>query len=194
VSVNGNPAGRYIRTFVLVLGVIGIAPAVQAWDVFRTDLAVPPTAAGNQLSADTQGRICVFDELGKPLRLAEAIERSLCNNPKTQGAWATVKVQAAGTGLAKSAYLPTLSATWQETRDSTETTIYNHPSLSSRQRSLNQAYSVSLSWILYDFGGREAALRNAQQLLAAAQASHEGALQDTFMATAKDYYAAQAAY
>jgi outer membrane protein len=52
---------------------------------------------------------------------------------------------------------------------------------------------VSLNWVLYDFGGRRAALANATALLAAARASQEAALETAFAAVAKDYYAAQAA-
>ena len=53
--------------------------------------------------------------------------------------------------------------------------------------------TASLSWVLYDFGGRSAALRNAKELLAAAQATQQAELQTVFASTAKDYYAAQAA-
>ncbi|MEW6346233.1 MAG: TolC family protein [Pseudomonadota bacterium] len=51
---------------------------------------------------------------------------------------------------------------------------------------------MSLSWVLYDFGGRSAALRNANELLAAAQANQLAVLQTVFGTVAKDFYAAQA--
>lgn len=170
------------------------AGAAHAADVFRTDLAVPPTPAGQMLGAEASDATCVFQAPAAPLRLDEAVARALCNNPKTREAWAAIMVQAAGVGVAMSAYMPSISANWQATRDQTVTTIYNYPDLSSRQQSNNQAYNLSLSWILYDFGGREAGVRNAKALLAAAQASHMASLQETFMNTAKDYFTAQAAY
>jgi outer membrane protein len=185
--------GRWIAALVLCSPLTGAG----AFDIFRTDLAVPPEPSGAMLHSENpenQKGICVFGTLGQPLNLTEAIERSLCNNPKTREAWATVKVQSAGVGIAKAAFLPTVSASWQATRDNTMTNIRGFPGLSSRQRATERAYSVSLSWVLYDFGGRSAALANATELLAAAQATHEATLQDTFMNTAKDYYAAQAAY
>ncbi|WP_322030078.1 TolC family protein, partial [Paraburkholderia sp. J76] len=52
---------------------------------------------------------------------------------------------------------------------------------------------VSLNWMLYDFGGREAGLANANALLEAARATQDATLQDFFASAAKDYYAAQAA-
>lgn len=47
--------------------------------------------------------------------------------------------------------------------------------------------------MLYDFGGRKAALANAQALLAAAWANQDATLQASFSSVATDYYAAQAA-
>jgi outer membrane protein len=52
---------------------------------------------------------------------------------------------------------------------------------------------VSLGWTLFDFGARRASLDNAQALLAAALANQNAALQTSFQAVTKDYYAAQAA-
>jgi outer membrane protein len=52
---------------------------------------------------------------------------------------------------------------------------------------------VSLSWVLYDFGGRAASLKNATQLLAAARANQVSTLQLVFANVAADFYAAQAA-
>ena len=41
--------------------------------------------------------------------LLDVVENALCHNPKTRAAWANVKMQAAQVGVAKAAYLPTLS-------------------------------------------------------------------------------------
>jgi outer membrane protein len=178
----------------LSLALLFITPDTRAVDVFRTDLAVPPEPSGAILEGGGQKSVCVFGATGQILSLMEAIERALCNNPKTREAWVTIKIQSAGVGLAKAAFLPTLSASWQATRNNSTTNVNGFPALSSEQKATERAYSISLSWVLYDFGGRSAGLSNAVQLLAAAQANHEVALQDTFMTTAKDYYAAQAAY
>ncbi|CAE6811766.1 TolC family protein [Paraburkholderia domus] len=163
----------------------------MALDVFGTSAIVPDTPAAtfaaNAISP------CEFGAPGEPLRLDEAVNRTLCNNPKTRTAWAEVKVQAAGVGAAKSAYLPNVSAAWQEVRDDSVTDVTGYPRLSSANRSTVHTGSVSLNWVLFDFGGRKAALRNAQALLTAARASQDATLQAAFSTAATDYYSAQAA-
>ncbi|MEX3935868.1 TolC family protein [Paraburkholderia phymatum] len=102
-------------------------------------------------------------------------------------------MQAASVGTATAAYLPSVTASWQGVRDDQVTDVSGHPALSSANRSTIQTGTVSLNWVLFDFGGRKAALRNAQQLLEAARANQDATLQDTFSRVAADYYAAQAA-
>ena len=168
---------------------------VSAWgmDPLFTGRSVPGTAAAAMLD-DSHSGICVFGPLANPLPLQDAVERALCNNPKTREAWAQVKIQAAGVGVGRAAYLPTVSANWQGVRDDTVTNVTGFPQYSSDYRnSVLRTESVSLSWVLYDFGGRKAALANANALLAAAQASQQAALETAFANVAKDYYAAQAA-
>jgi hypothetical protein len=153
----------------------------MAMDVFRTGNAVSETPAAALVAANTANSVspCIFSVLGEPLRLDEAVNRALCNNPRTREAWANVKVQAGGVGAAKAAYLPNVSATWQEVRDDSVTDVSGYPRLSSANRSTVHSGSVSLNWVLYDFGGRQAALRNAQELLAAARANQDATLQIT---------------
>ncbi|MFM0731530.1 TolC family protein [Paraburkholderia sediminicola] len=164
----------------------------MALDVFRTGNAVSDTPAA-AFVASNAGSPCAFGAPGEPLRLDEAVNRALCNNPKTREAWANVKVQAAGVGAAKAAYLPNVSATWQEVRDDSATDVTGYPRLSSANRSTVHSGSISLNWVLYDFGGRKAALRNAQALFVAARASQDATLQAAFSTVASDYYSAQAA-
>lgn len=164
-----------------------------AWshdDILRAEVDVPALPSASMLAADHG---CGSGSIGQPLSLQEAIERALCHNPKTREAWASVKVQAAGVGAAQAAYLPTLSASWQGVRDHSSTNVADQPELSSFQAATQRTHSLSLSWVLYDFGGRGAALDNATALLTAAQANQQAVLQSTFATVTKDYYAAQAA-
>ncbi len=171
------------------IGVLLLAPSLtsaRGLDVFNTASQVPATAAG------PFSGVCSFGPLGQPLRLAEAVERALCDNPKTRDAWAAIKSQAAAVGAAKGAYLPTLSGQAQELRDNTKTNVNQYPVLDSVNTSSSYNATISLSWVLYDFGGRAAALDNATELLASAQAGHESALQAVFDTVAEDYYTAEA--
>jgi outer membrane protein len=192
-SVSG--AIRLLLVLSLSTGAPGTAMAL---DVFRTSNDISETPAAGFVSANTgstgnAGSLCAFGAPGEPLRLDEAVNRALCNNLRTREAWANVKIQAAGVGAAKAAYLPNVSATWQEVRDGAVTDVSGYPQLSSSNHSTVHTGSVSLNWVLYDFGGRQAALRNSQELLAAARANQDATLQATFSTVATDYYSAQAA-
>jgi outer membrane protein len=182
-------ARRWIAVAMGLSAAVTSMPAF-AIDVFRTEADVSP-GPGTPILGDTA--ICMFRELGEPLRLQEAVERALCNDPKTREAWVNVKVRAAAVGVGRAAFLPTISAQWQDVRDDSATDVTGRPDLSSADRASIHSSSVSLSWVLYDFGGRSAALRNATELLAAAQANQDAQLQTAFSALAKDYYSAQAA-
>ncbi|PKU21374.1 TolC family protein [Telmatospirillum siberiense] len=162
--------------------------AADGIDPFDADGDIPQTPASSMLG----GGACAFGAPGQPLSLTEAVERALCGHPKTMAAWAGIKEQAAAVGVAKGAYLPTFSGSVQEMRDGSKTKVVGHPELETSVVSTAYSAGISLSWVLYDFGGREAALDNATELLAAAQASHQAALQLVFATVAKDYYAAQA--
>lgn len=178
-------------------GVIGLSAAVcgitaaYAFDPLRTDRLVPETPAVDMLGSRTD--VCTLDDLPVPLKLYDAVERAMCNNPKTRQAWANVKIQAAAVGTARTAYLPTVTGTLQQGREWAS----GYPASDTLQRSnkpVNQkSANVSLNWVLYDFGGRSAALENATALLAAAQANQRATLQTVFATVAKDFYAAQAA-
>ena len=165
-----------------------LGSSAYALDALRAEQGISATAGGAIVTE------CVFSSApGKPLRLAEVVERALCNNPKTRAAWAAVKAQAAGVGVARAAYLPTITANLQGVRESSVTRVDNYPLLSSDIASTVHAESVSLSWLLYDFGGRKAGLRNANALLEAARATQDATLQIFFAQSAKDYYLAQTA-
>ncbi|WP_072093490.1 TolC family protein [Dickeya fangzhongdai] len=179
----------YLGVVVSVMLCVAHQPQAIAADIFGTDAEIPPTAA-TPLGKNPS---CQFGPVKQPLLLTDAVERSLCNNPKTGEAWAQIKAQAAALGTAKGAYLPTLSLSGQHIKEDSKTVVPGHSEFNSNNSSPNYSSSVSLSWVLYDFGGRSAALDKARALLVAAQTNHLQALQTIFITTAKDYYNAQAA-
>ncbi|VWC56967.1 Fis family transcriptional regulator [Burkholderia lata] len=183
--MNANRIGAGLLTVGLVIATPG-----RAFDPLMTDGVVPASPAVDMLGAG-EG-VCTFGALASPLRLQEAVERALCNHPKTRQAWANVKIQAAAVGVGRAAFLPTLNGNWQGTQDVAHNHVTGYPQYDSNYQTRLQNASVSLSWVLYDFGGRSASLRNATELLAAAQANQLATLQTVFAAVAKDFYAAQA--
>ncbi|MFM0649862.1 TolC family protein [Paraburkholderia bryophila] len=182
-------ARRLSLTAGTVLALAVCVPA-RAVDILRAEQDVSATAAGELVSSPGT---CVFGAVGRSLALLEAVERTLCNNPKTREAWADVKAQAAAVGVARAAFLPTLSGTLQGVRDNSATNVTGEPQLSSSTSSTIRSESATLNWVLFDFGGRAAALRNASEMLSAARATQNATLQTEFGNVAKDYYAAQAA-
>jgi outer membrane protein len=182
--VNVNQCARLVAGVVMAMSGV----SAQAFDIMLAERGISETPAGAMVSS------CQFDALPKgPLLLADAVDRVLCTHPKTRARWADVKAQAAAVGQARAAYLPTLSANWQGVRDHSKIDVDDHPNLGSDVTSNVQSESVSLNWLLYDFGGREAALKNANAMLEAARATQDATLQEVFASAAKDYYAAQTA-
>ena len=175
---------------------LACAPAAAApgtlstLDVFDTARAVPATPGSGVLP----DAVCEFAVVpAQPLLLSEAVERALCLQPRTRQAWTEVRIQAARLGFARAAYLPTLSGTWQYVRTNARTDVADQPQLSSRINAWIRSGGVSMTWLLYDFGGRDAALGEAGALLASSQYQHRAVLQEVFARVAQDYYAVQAA-
>ena len=167
-----------------------IAPVCAAdSDVFRTERQVNAVADG---ALDSNAQFCVSPNLDDTLTLLDAVAFALCNNNQTRQAWARIKYQAAAVGVATAAYLPRLDGSLQEMREQSSAAIEGHPDLGSNYRSVVTTGGATLSWVLFDFGGREANLRNATSLLAAAQADRDASLQTVFATVVKDYCAAQA--
>ena len=130
---------------------------------------------------------CRNIDLNKPITLAEVADASLCNNPQTSEVWASARVQAAQLGIAKSAYLPSLS-------DNVSGNLnISHPESSSRSNPYtNLSNSLVASYLLYDFGNRDATLENARQLLLSASATQSSTVQSVLLSATVAYYQTQA--
>lgn len=123
--------------------------------------------------------VCPKDRIEAPLLLADVVELALCNNPQTRSLWAASRVQAAQLGTSLSAYLPTLAGpiTVTGSRNGSDTTT------------TTKGVSVTVNYLLYDFGGREANVENARQLLVAANATRDETLQTLYLSAVQAYYA-----
>lgn len=133
------------------------------------------------------GSPCAQLDLSKPLTLAEVADASLCNNPQTSEIWASVRVQAAQLGVAKSAYLPTITD-----NVSTNASVLNPETTARSNPSFNLSNNLVASYLLYDFGNRNANLENARQLLLSASASQSSVVQNVLLTAVVAYYQVQA--
>lgn len=77
-----------------------------AFDPLFAEKSVPASPSVSLLPGEQP---CAIGPTDNPLTLREAVERALCSNPKTREAWANVKAQAAAVGIARAAFLPTVS-------------------------------------------------------------------------------------
>lgn len=112
-----------------------------------------------------------------PLDLAGVVAQALCRNPDTRTAWLTVQAQEARLKSAKSAYYPSLDLSASQTH-----------SFGDNGSSDRTGASLSANWLLYDFGGRSADKRQAQQVLYALQATQENTAQKVMQSAVDAYY------
>jgi outer membrane protein len=173
----------------LLAGGIQDASGGDTVDTFNP--ALP--AASAPLRSAVNSDHCKEQAVSNPVALFDAIERALCESPKTRSAWSAIKAAAAGVGISKSAYLPTLDGAVKYAYQHNETQVSADPQLQSDYAKAVNEETLSLGWVLYDFGARSASLRNSRELLLAAQANQDATLQVVFATTAKDYFGAQAA-
>ncbi len=127
--------------------------------------------------------------LEQPLALADAANIALCNNPAVKETWEAIKRDAAAVGIAAASYLPTVSvaATLQREHD-------DYPSTPALDSTTNGHSSyASLSWRIFDFGGRAATTRSARLTLDAALSSHDDQLEKTLDSVVQAYFDAATA-
>jgi len=152
-------------------------------DPLKTEELLPPAIPDGYLD----GTACAATSYDKVLTLSDIAEAALCNNPQTREAYASAKVQAAQLGIAKSAYLPTVN----------DNVSGNLNVALPEQASRNNPYSnlsnnIVASYLLYDFGNRDANLENARQLLQAASATQSSVVQNVLLSAIQAYYQVQA--
>lgn len=146
---------------------------VELDDPFASRAMVAPTPA--------DAGLCHGDISGLALTLADVVRFSLCNNPQTRAAWASARGAAAQLGASRSSELPSLSLL--AAANHSTTAVGSAHTVTNQQNA-----SLSLSYLLYDFGGREAGIDNARELLAVANASGNATLQAVFLEAAQAYF------
>jgi TolC family type I secretion outer membrane protein len=119
--------------------------------------------------------------LPDPLRLSDALDLALCNNPLTRESWANAKATAAALGIARSAYLPNVTGNVTLERSRT----WNSPAAGNQ--TLLDA-TLTFDYLLFDFGGRDAAMDLARESLLAADWTHNNTLQVVLLAAVQAYY------
>lgn len=166
-------------------GLVFAATEPGGIDPFRTRTLTSAAPEQGLHTAGAQAPCAAEGDPGAALSLADVVGRALCNNPQTRAAWASALLQAAQVGIARSAYLPAISAT-----GSVERTRSSNGSLAgSGAKVYNQgAGSIDVSYVLYDFGARDAALDGALQTMASADFAQDTTLQKVILSALQAYY------
>jgi outer membrane protein len=163
-----------------VSGVPGASPAPQvAW-------TPPPEAARKLAPADTAPEAQLPPDLGDRIRrltLAEIVDIGLRNNASTRLAWANAQAAAAAYGSQRGEWLPTVDGDVSASRIKT---VASQGRTAVEQSVL--APSVTLSYLLFDFGGRTGRVEQARQGLLAAGFSHNAAIQDVVLQIQVAYF------
>ena len=184
-------SAKLLRTWaaMLVAGLIWptLALAFDPLYPFADPLRTMPEEIdqGVILPGDTSPIPCsVQKDFSRPLALGEAVDLALCNNPQIRSAWADIKIQAGAVGEARGAYLPALTGSLARTNDQIR---YSDPRYPVSKITQNTAQG-SLTWRIFDFGGRAANHQAAESLLAAALANHNATLQKALSSVIQAYF------
>lgn len=133
---------------------------------------VPPLASSEALKA------------GTTLSLVQLVDLGLRGNPATREAWSFARAAAANVGARQSLYFPVFEVDGTLQRQKAA-------AVGGRFTYLQTTYgpSVAASWLLFDFGGRQAEVEEATRALYAANWTHNAAIQDVVLQIAQSYYA-----
>jgi outer membrane protein len=127
---------------------------------------------------------------GAPLRLPDLVATALSNNPNTRAVWEAAKIAAAEYGKAKAPYYPSVGVLSENgyVRDVAQVPI--HWGVLKRWQSRSV---LGLTYILLDFGRRDAAAESARARLIAANYSFNRQIQRVVFEVERAYYGLDAA-
>jgi outer membrane protein len=120
---------------------------------------------------------------GRSLTLLDIVDIALRNNPETAATWAQSRSAAAAYGSQKGSYYPQVGAT--------AGTSYLHSYKDDGMNAYHQRNTLAaleLSWLIFDFGGREAALDEVRESLITADWAHNAVIQKVILEVEKAYY------
>ena len=159
-----------------VEGVAGVSPSpAVAWS--------PPA---RQQGRDSIRRSAVPADLEQRIRhlsLEEVVDLGLRNNPQTRLSWANARAAAAAYGSDRGAYLPTVDGEVTGTRLKT---VASQGRSAVTQSVLSP--SLSLTYLLFDFGGRSGTVGAARNALVAANYTHNATLQNVVLQIQTAYF------
>ncbi len=172
VAACGNPPR--------VNGAAGASPSPNVpWKAptgaIKPEQVVTPAVAA-VVPPDLQERI-------RQLSLVDVVDLALRNNPATRASWAQARAAASLLGSARGAYYPDINGSASVARIQSPATL-------ARPAGKRTEYgpSISLNYLLFDFGGRSGSIERARQSLFAANLDHNATLQNTVLQAQVAYF------
>ncbi|HEX9160211.1 MAG TPA: TolC family protein [Thermoanaerobaculia bacterium] len=121
---------------------------------------------------------------GMTITLPQVVDIALSNNPTTRIAWLQARTAEAALGTAESAYLPEIDL--DASINHSRTAVVGGGGGTRTQTTFGP--SATLSYLLFDFGGRAATVEGARQALIAQNFLHNQAVQDVILRTEQAFY------
>lgn len=117
------------------------------------------------------------------LTLDQAIDVALKNNPDTRAAWFAARAAEAAVGSERSAYFPEVDLNASITRS-------RNAAQGGRSITLSNSYgpSLTINYLLFDFGGRAASVEEARQTLIATSFAQNQTIQDVILRVEQAWY------
>ena len=163
-----------------VNGVAGTSPAPNVpWSPPAGAVHPEPLVTPQMINAvppDLRERI-------QQLTLTDVVDLALRNNPATRFSWSQARAAANLLGSARGEYFPTVDGSADFSR-------IKSPSTNARAAGIRSEYgpSVSLNYLLLDFGGRAGSVERARQNVFAANFSHNATIQNTVLEAQVAYF------
>lgn len=163
-----------------VNGAAGASPSPSVpWTppagVIKPEPVVTPVIA-IAVPVDLQQRI-------RQLTLVDVVDLALRNNPATRASWAQARAAADLFGSALGQYYPTINSAATVSRIESPATL-------ARPAGTRTEYgpSITLNYLLLDFGGRSGSIEKARQSVFAANLSHNATIQNTVLQAEVAYF------
>jgi outer membrane protein len=124
----------------------------------------------------------------RALTLSDVVDLALSRSPETRASWAQTRAAAAGVGSARGRYLPSLD--FAVIGGPSQVISANPARLPAERTTFTP--TLSLQYLLFDFGARRGSIDAAQQQLYAADLTHNAAVQNVVLSAARAYFTFQA--
>ncbi|GLC25377.1 TolC family protein [Roseisolibacter agri] len=188
--------GRAATVSLLAFGTAGVSACATTPPRRVDHVAATPAAPGAVWtpSAPAQAPLAAarsappLDVPTAGMTLADVLALALQNSPQTRASWAEARSAAATLGAARGRWLPTLSA---DVVGGPARAISANPARLPAQRT-TVTPSLSLQYLLFDFGGRAGATSAAREALYAADFTHNATLQGVVLQAEQAYFQFQA--